>query len=118
MTKFRKTTYIPSHGKNDFVYQVFELIQDDNATTADNDYVIYDSANDDAPEPRTANSRDSMNTRDENDGSEGNDRNNKNEYHTRPHAATSRDALIFNDEDDVSDNAAKDEPRSELERRP
>ena len=55
-----------------------------------------------------------MNTRDENDGSEGNDRNNKNEYNTRHDAATSRDAIIFNDEDD----AAKDEPRSELERRP
>ena len=116
MTKksFRKTTI--SWGA-DFDYQVFEPRRDGipneelqqadtNASGTNDDYVIYDKADDDTVRPRKATSREGINVRDANDVSDANERNTT-ENETRPRTATSRDAPILRDENDVSEHAVK-----------
>ena len=109
-----------------FDYQVFEPRQDDipneelqqadtNGSGSNDDYVIYDNANDDAVRPRTATSRESILSRDANDVSEVNERTTP-ENETRPRTTASRDAPILHDENDVNEHAAKDEQRSEIKR--
>ena len=110
----------------DFDYQVFEPRQDDipneelqqadtNASDTNDDYVVYDNADDDAVRPRTATSREGIILRDANDVSEVNERTTT-ENETRPRTAASRDAPILRDENDVKEHAAKDEQRSEIKR--
>ena len=110
----------------DFDYQVFESRQDDisneelqqaytNGSGSNDDYVIYDNANDDAVRPRTATSREGILARDANDVSEVNERTTA-ENETRPRTTASRDAPILHDESDVNEHAAKDEQRSEIKR--
>ena len=110
----------------DFDYQVFEPRQDDipneelqqadtNGSGSNDDYVIYDNANDDAVRPRTATSREGILARDANDVSEVNERTTA-ENETRPPTIASRDAPILHDENDVNEHAAKDEQRSEIKR--
>ena len=110
----------------DFDYQVFEPRQDDipnedlqqadtNGSGSNNDYVIYDNANDDAVRPRTATSREGILLRDANDVSEANERT-ATENETRPRTTASRDTPILHDENDVNEHAAKDEQRSEIKR--
>ena len=110
----------------DFDYQVFEPRQDDipneqlqqadtNGSGSNDDYVIYDNANDDAVRPRTATSREGILARDANDVSEVNERTTA-ENETRPRTTASRDAPLLHDENDVNELAAKDEQRSEIKR--
>ena len=110
----------------DFDYQVFEPRQDEipneelqqadtNGNGSNDDYVIYDNANDDAVRPRTATSRECILARDANDVSEVNERTTA-ENETRPRTTASRDAPILHDENDVNEHAAKDEQRSEIRR--
>ena len=117
--------YTISWGTN-FDYQVFEPRQDDipneelqqadtNGCRSNDDYVIYDNANDDAVRPRTATSREGILARDANDVSEVNERTTV-ENGTRPRTTASRDAPILHDENDVNEHAAKDEQRSEIRR--
>ena len=110
----------------DFDYQVFEPRQDDipneelqqadtNGSGSNDDYVIYDNANDDAVRPRTATSREGILAGDANDVSEVKERTTA-ENETRPRMTASRDAPILHDENDVNEHAAKDEQRSEIKR--